>query len=156
MPKVDTQIVETRLTLRSRLADLTLVWPWVAALAAEYAIPADTLYAIDLCLEEAISNIVRHGYGDESNRTIDVDFLPDRENSLTFTVEDTAPPFAPAEPIEPQELPASLGDFKPGALGIHLMRKFAGSVTYEQLPAGNRLTLCFPVDTAKPGVLPIE
>ena len=37
---------EPRLTLQSQLEDLTLVWPWVEALAVRYSIPADTQFAI--------------------------------------------------------------------------------------------------------------
>jgi anti-sigma regulatory factor (Ser/Thr protein kinase) len=46
-------------------------------------------------------------------------------------------------------MPSSVEDVKPGGLGIQLMKKFATTVNYEQLPGGNRLTLGFQVGTAK-------
>jgi anti-sigma regulatory factor (Ser/Thr protein kinase) len=136
---------ETRLTLESRLADLARVWPWVDELAAEYGIPADTRYAIDLCLEEALSNIIRHGYAGEPGHDIAICFTPRGENGLTFSIRDHAPPFAPGEPAESWEAPASIDQIEAGGQGIRLMRKFAGALAYEQLPDGNRLTISFPV-----------
>lgn len=138
---------EPRLTIQSRLDDLVLLWPWIESLAADYSIPANTLYAIDLCLEEALSNIIRHGYQGRPGRPITVEFAQyDRE--VEFTVEDQAPPFNPlAQPeTTPATAPASINDFPVGGLGIGLMRKFAGSLAYQRLAAGNRLTMRFPLD----------
>ena len=58
----DTVKPESRLTLKSQLDDMAALWTWVEAIVAEYAIPPDTAFAIHLCLEEAISNVIRHGY----------------------------------------------------------------------------------------------
>src|SRR5580698_3630589 len=63
---------EPLLTLKSQIEDLTLVWPWVEALAARYSIPAETQFAIELCLEEALSNIIRHGYPGHANQSISI------------------------------------------------------------------------------------
>ena len=73
MPAEDTAKPAPRLTLQSQLDDMARLWPWVEALAAEYAIPANTEFDIHLCLEEAISNVIRHGYGGQPNHTITVD-----------------------------------------------------------------------------------
>lgn len=147
---------EPPLTLKSQLEDLTLVWPWVEALAARYSISADTQFAIQLCLEEALSNIVRHGYRGQPNQSITiactVECAPAGVDNgdagkIVFTVEDHAPPFdplapsaatAPARAVNSQEL-------LPGGQGIRLMRKFANRLAYQPLPSGNRLTLAFAI-----------
>ena len=97
MPEMCANKAEARLTLKSQIQDLALLWPWLDALALEYKIPANTLFAINLCLEEAISNVIRHGYAGQPNNTITVDCTPAAENWLTFIVEDSAPHFAPAD-----------------------------------------------------------
>jgi anti-sigma regulatory factor (Ser/Thr protein kinase) len=56
------------LTLRSELVEVARVPPWVEKLAARHALPERTQFAMDLCLEEAISNVIRHGYSGESNQ----------------------------------------------------------------------------------------
>lgn len=140
-----------RLTLRSRLGDLALLWPWVEALAQEHAIPVDTQFAIQLCLEEAVSNVVRHGYGGQPDRSIVLECVaeqaPDRGRQLAFVVEDEAASFDPLapSPAEKAPAPASVEELRPGGQGIRLLHKFAGSLDYEQLAGGNRLTIRFAI-----------
>ncbi len=66
----------------------------------QYSIPAETQFAIQLCLEEALSNIIRHGYRDQPNQPITVDCATTRRlpQELVFTIEDQAPPFDPLAP----------------------------------------------------------
>ena len=150
MPGEDTVMPAPRLTLQSRLDDLALLWPWVEALAAEHAIPADTRFAIHLCLEEALSNIIRHGYRGEPNHAITVDCTvncePEGVHELAFLVEDQAPPFDPlALALEEAPIPASIDELRPGGRGIRLLRAFAGSLDYRRLAGGNRLTIRFAI-----------
>jgi serine/threonine-protein kinase RsbW len=148
-PGEDTVVPLSRLTLQSRLDDLALVWRWVEALAAEHAVPADTQFAIHLCLEEALSNIIHHGYRGEPNHAITVDCTvdcaPGGAHELTFVVEDQAPPFDPLAPsaVEEAPVPASIDELRPGGQGIRLLKKFAGSLAYQRLAGGNRLTIRF-------------
>ena len=136
-----------RLILASRLEDLALVTPWVGALAAEYAIPAETEFAIHLCLEEAISNIVRHGYREQSKQLITVDFALSPTGGMEFRIEDHGPPFDPLDPslIATAPTPASIEEIPLGGRGLRLMRKFAGNLAYERLADANRLTIGFPL-----------
>lgn len=132
--------VRRRLQLTSSLAELTRVTPWVGELAAEYAISTDTRFAIELCLEEVLSNIVRHGYRGEAGQALSVEFWC-TEQSLIFVVEDSAPTF---EPIRPGDAAVEdLDTMTPGGQGIRLLYRFATAVLYERLVRGNRLTMEF-------------
>jgi len=145
----DASSPEPRLTLKSQLEDLALVLPWVEAIAAHYSVPGDVQFAIELCLEEALSNIIRHGYQGHANQSISVacgvEHRPSDAAELVFTIEDHAQPFDPlalfAEATVPA--PASFEDFPPGGQGIRLMRKFSSRLDWQQLPNGNRLVLGF-------------
>ncbi len=142
-PSLNSTAPEPRLTLKGHLEDLVRVWPWVEELAAIYSIPADTKFAIQLCLEEALSNIVRHGYGSQPNQSITVECAP-AAAELVFTVEDHAPSFDPfAAVLRPA--PTSIQELEPGGQGIRLMQKFASRLEYQRLPDGNRLTLAFTI-----------
>lgn len=133
------------LTLAGRLQELTTVWPWVEALAAAYGIPDTILFSVNLCLEEALSNIVRHGYGGGSSLPIHVEFVPEPPDRFEFVIEDQAPPFDPLKFSGDEEtiVPEPSFDLEPGGHGIRLLRKFAGTLDYEQLKDGNRLTIGF-------------
>lgn len=145
---------EPRLTLKGQLEDLTLVLPWLEAIAAHYSLHADTEFAIQLCLEEALSNIIRHGYRGQANQSISItctiECVPagaenEDAGELVFTIEDHAPPFDPlAAYIDaPTPAPVSFDDFPPGGQGIRLMRKFSSRLAWQQLANGNRLTMGF-------------
>ena len=123
-----TTMPESRLTLDSRLDDLALFWPWVEALAAEYAIPPATKFAIDLCLEESLSNIIRHGYGGGAGQPIFVDFA-NSGDGWTFTIEDRSPHFNPLELEDEKPAPATFDELQAGGRGINLLKQFAGTLT---------------------------
>ncbi|HTX75470.1 MAG TPA: ATP-binding protein [Terracidiphilus sp.] len=147
MSENSAQSIPEKLTLRSRLEDLACVFPWVESLAAAYAIPAGKLFAMNLCLEEVLSNIVRHGYRCDPDQTMTVEFARNGDREFSFIVEDSAPHFRPFDPAVPLEdvAPAALEDIVPGGNGIRLLRKFADSVKWEPLEPGNRLTIGFVV-----------
>ncbi len=139
--------IPKRLTLRSRLEDLAMVFPWVESLGEAYTLPDNTIFAMNLCLEEALSNIVRHGYRGDPNQTMTVEFERNGEREAAFVVEDSAPHFRPFDPAVAQEDAAisSLEDLVPGGNGIRLMRQFADRVEWEPLEHGNRLRIGFAI-----------
>ncbi len=143
-----------RLTLTSRLTDLARVWPWVDSLAAEYSIPEATSFAIHLCLEEALSNVIRHGYRGEPDHTIELAFALSPGNGLTFTIDDSAPHISPEDLAQARRVSdeiqnAAFVDLIPGGHGLSLMHKFSGSLSWEKLPKGNRLIIGFPVNESR-------
>jgi anti-sigma regulatory factor (Ser/Thr protein kinase) len=134
------------LTLRSRLSDLAPIAPWIERLGLQHAIPHNVRFAMNLCLEEALSNIIRHGYNNAPDRFITVRFSAPRENSFAFVIDDDAPHFNPLElPDAPPVAPSdSLTHDAPiGGQGLRLLRHFADTLQYEPKPVGNRLTIGF-------------
>lgn len=145
MPAEDTAKHVSRLTLKSQLDDMAALWPWVEALGVEYAIPADTLFGVHLCLEEAISNVIRHGYNGQPGSTLTVECESPNAHEVVFTIEDQAPPFDPLAPehVEVLAEPSPEDFLRPGGRGILLMRKFSNTMAYERLAGGNRLAIGF-------------
>jgi anti-sigma regulatory factor (Ser/Thr protein kinase) len=140
MPANPSSAPPSRLTLQSQLDDLARVWPWIETLSGAHGIPENTQFAVQLCLEEALSNIIRHGYRNRPGESVTVDCALDENRELTLTVEDQGPPFDPLTAPEAEE---PIDHLKPGGRGIRLMRRFAGSLSYQRLPSGNRLTMRF-------------
>lgn len=133
---------EERLTLRSQIEELALVPPWIERLGTDYGLSGETQFAMNLCLEEVLSNIIRHGYASKPDRTITVRFSSAPDKSSLLVVEDEAPKF---NPLAADEIPVeeTLDGRRIGGLGIRLVRNFASSVDYEATPAGNRLSMGF-------------
>ena len=130
------------LTLTSDLADLTRVGPWLDELTSLYGIVPGARFAIELCLEEALSNVIRHGYGEEPGHRLTVSCAVAEPSQLVFTIQDEAPGF---NPLEQPVLPAlGPGDaFRLGGQGIRMLHKFAHTLDYEAGAPGNRLVLGF-------------
>ena len=135
-----------RLELDSRLTDLCRVWPWTEAWASEHGLAEQTRFALHLCMEEALANVVLHGYKNEPGHPILVG-CSIADGWVAFTIEDQAPPFEPVDPglAKQAEQPEDIEQMEPGGNGIRLLHRFAGSLEYERLPHGNRLTIGFPL-----------
>ena len=145
---------EERLTLHSRLSDIAQLPVWVESIASRHAIPSDMHYAMDLCLEEVLVNIIRHGYGRESDLPIRVVFKTPRPGNYLFIVEDDAPPFDPLAAPALSALDPS-DDIRVGGQGIRLLRRFADTLDYQPTPTGNQLYIGFSTDSSikRPNVL---
>jgi serine/threonine-protein kinase RsbW len=135
-------ITGERLDLQGRISELARIPPWIERLASLYAIPDSTQFAMNLCLEEVLSNIIRHGYSSDPDRSISVQFATASKENFVFVVEDEAPPF---NPVESPELPAldGLENDRIGGQGIRLLRQFADSLEYQATASGNRLRIGF-------------
>jgi anti-sigma regulatory factor (Ser/Thr protein kinase) len=131
---------EERLTLSSRIADLALLPPWIERLASLHVIPEDSKFAVNLCLEEAISNVIRHGYANEEGHPILIRFSRGENHALLIMIEDQAPAFNPLL-VDDSLGEEALESRRTGGLGIRLLRTFASSLKYERVHSGNRLTI---------------
>ena len=98
-----------------------------------------TCFDLKLVVDEACSNVVRHGYAGREGR-IGVTFERLGEE-VVLTIVDRAPPFHPDEAPAPN-LDAPASERKPGGLGWHLIKSMVDRITYESdATNGNRLTL---------------
>jgi serine/threonine-protein kinase RsbW len=131
-----------QLTLRSQLSELARIPAWVADLRLRHSISENVQFAIDICLEEALSNVIRYGYAGTGDGRLVVSFAAPRERYFEFVVEDEAPRF---NPLEELDLPALKPneEIRVGGQGIRLLRQFADAIEYERTSTGNRLRLGF-------------
>ena len=132
-----------QLELRSRLSDMVQLHPWIETLASRHSIPSDMQFAIELCLEEVVSNVIRHGYaGAAEDSWVIVRFTMLRAGDFEFIVDDEAPRFNPLNAPEPKVIDSD-EEIRVGGQGIRLVRQFANAVEYEETPTGNRLRMSF-------------
>jgi anti-sigma regulatory factor (Ser/Thr protein kinase) len=133
---------EERLVLHVQLSEIARVADWVERLASQYAIAESTQFAINLCLEEVLSNIILHGLKGHHGRTVVLHFSATQKGRFLFVVEDDAPRF---NPLEQQPLPALSPnqEIRIGGQGLRLLQEFADTLEYEPTPTGNRLKIGF-------------
>jgi anti-sigma regulatory factor (Ser/Thr protein kinase) len=98
-------------------------------------------FAIQVCLEEAVANIIMYSTTTDDRLEIVVE-VERRDRTLVARIEDNGSAFDPTQVPRPP-VPASLAEAKVGNLGIHLMRSFASGLHYERRDSRNRLTMQF-------------
>ena len=128
-----------RLVLRNNLGELRRLAVWVERWT-QGGVPPNLLFALQLCLEEAVANVIMYGATDgELKIAIE---LERRDRTLVARIEDNGQPFDPTL-VASHPLPSTLKGAKIGDLGIHLVRRFASRVDYERRHGRNCLTLRF-------------
>jgi anti-sigma regulatory factor (Ser/Thr protein kinase) len=95
--------------------------------------------AINLVLDEVITNIIDYGYDDQAEHEIRVTMAVEGDR-LTIEVEDDARPFDPLK-AAPPDLDLPLEERPVGGLGIHIMRSLMDAVEHQRRNDRNVLTM---------------
>ena len=114
---------------------------WVRDISYRLALPDDITSRLDLCLEEAVHNIISYGYSDQGPHQIDVKISYDAD-SLALEVEDDGIAFDPLS-VPVLVRASTLAEAKIGGWGVHLIREFSDHCRYERRGEKNRLKLLF-------------
>jgi serine/threonine-protein kinase RsbW len=130
------------LSISVRLAELAEVYAWIDEAADGLDLPRQARVALQIVAEEAVSNVIRHGYPAGQPEPADriLLLLEDTDDAVTLTIEDRARPFDPTTFALPAPA-ASLEETVPGGHGIRLIRRKAAAMGYERRNGINRLTL---------------
>jgi anti-sigma regulatory factor (Ser/Thr protein kinase) len=115
---------------------------WLDGIAISNDLPADTVFALQVCAEEILTNIVRHC--GSSGPQIEIDVRVDPHHVELVIVDD-------GEAFDVASAPArtaqgDLATMQPGGLGIKLIQSFASSLRYERVPQGNQLHVTIDID----------
>jgi serine/threonine-protein kinase RsbW len=122
------------------LNNLETICDYVTSYAKQAGLNEAETYAVQLAVDEASTNIIEHGYGQECPEMIDIT-CEVIENGLKIVIYDDAEPFNPESVPEP-EMNVSLEELKPRGLGIYLIRQMMDEVHYEPTQdRGNTLTM---------------
>ncbi|HUB96378.1 MAG TPA: ATP-binding protein [Stellaceae bacterium] len=130
-----------RLVLRRDLAEMTRVARFVDDVVQRAGWRKALVFPLQLCLEEAVSNVIRHGVVRRGDPAIRV-ALADHGGRVVASVEDDGEAFDPTA-IPPQPIAPSLADCPTGGFGVGLMRRFAVRIAYARVGASNRLVFEF-------------
>jgi serine/threonine-protein kinase RsbW len=122
------------------LAEMPRLAAWVAEQAAELGLEGRQLYAIELCLEEVVANLLLHAEPSGEAPiavTVRLETAP-----LRLVVEDDATPF---DPTAATALPRgqTLEEVGAGGLGLALVQSFSAWREYAREAGRNRLVLGF-------------
>lgn len=110
---------------------------WTDHVVTGLALKGRLAYALRLCLEEAVANLVMHATPRPDRNSGDIDLVVERSgDQCVLTIIDRCIPFDPRTAAQPAHDPDRIG----GA-GIGLLHHFADAVEYEVQPDANCLTI---------------
>ncbi len=106
-------------------------------------------FALRLCAEEALANVVTHAWAEGDHRI--VLGLAVAADQVELTVEDDGRPFDPVAAPAPAQA-ATLADAAAGGRGLILIRSYADRLAYRREGGRNRLIMGFMLTGGKSGL----
>lgn len=104
-----------------------------------HEVPSRTLYAVNLALDELVTNVILYGFDTPQGRRVTVR-IATGGGELVASVLDDGKAFNPLE-VKPPDLDAPLEQRDLGGLGIHLVRSLMDHVSYSRDEEKNVLTV---------------
>ena len=128
-----------RQDFKAHLDDLEEIREFVGASAQALGLAPIGVEEMQLCVDEAATNIVQYGY---ANRQGGLSIEVSRQNDqLVIRIMDDAVPFDPGSVAQP-DLDIPLHDRPIGGMGVHLIRTLTDSWSHSFRPGGgNELVL---------------
>lgn len=128
-----------RLTLPSRFDAIEAARLSVLRFLAAHAPSARALFAVELVLEEALTNVIKYAFRDSGLHHIDLTVGIDK-GEIVLQFEDDGVAFDPLQAPEPK-VPSVIDEAVPGGLGIKLLRRSCSSAEYRRLGDRNVLVV---------------
>jgi len=127
------------LRITTAAADLARLYPWLDEVAGQLGISDPLLGRMHVALEEAVMNVVMHGFDSPDGQEILIRLAA----GPALTVEDAGREFNPI--TAPEKTPPPGGE--PGGLGLKLLRHYC-QLTYRRAAGRNILTMHFDANPA--------
>jgi anti-sigma regulatory factor (Ser/Thr protein kinase) len=131
--------LERRLTVSGRYPEIRKICQFVAEGAAAAGFDDDTVFHLELCCDEASTNIIEHAYGGEGIGRIDVITTTD-DQAFTVRLQDKGRPFNPETVPAPPDINGDLAagasaddlsqQLQVGGLGLHFIRNLMDEVYF--------------------------
>ena len=126
-------------TLKNQLSEVGKLEEILEKFGRNQHIPNGILSAMNLGLEEVLTNIISYGFQDTQEHKISLRLILEK-NALMAEVEDDGIPFNPLN-VQGPDITLSIEDRPIGGLGIHLTKKMMDAIEYERRDGKNLLRL---------------
>lgn len=142
-------VKQRALTIPGRYDEVKRLCEFVSAGAAEAGLEDDAIFQIELCCDEAATNIIEHAYGGEDVGDILCTYEVS-DTTFTVTLHDHGRPFDPQQVKPPpvfdstaSQTPGEVSDqLQVGGLGLHFIRNLMDEVYFTFDPdGGNTLVM---------------
>jgi serine/threonine-protein kinase RsbW len=115
--------VSDKLTLPAQLERIDDARRWATGRGRQAAVDEETIQDLEVAMTEALSNTIRHGYGPDSQHSIELSLEIDRDR-ISLSILDRGEPFDPAAR---REIDFDRG--QEGGYGLYLMEQLTDEVS---------------------------
>jgi serine/threonine-protein kinase RsbW len=129
---------QVSLTIRSDINEIPRVSSALEAVMGNHGFPEEDILDTQLAVEEAVTNIIMHGYKDAPGEILVL--CRASKGIVEIQLEDRAIPFDPLSLPEP-DLDGDIEDRQIGGLGIFLVRRVMDEILYRYEDGKNILVL---------------
>lgn len=130
--------LESSFTFRRDVREVGHVSGFIRLFAREHAIDPDAQFAVDLAVEELITNMIK--YNPDGSPEIAIGLEKSDGRLIVTLCETDSPEFDPTERTA-VDVTASLADRTPGGLGLHLVHRVVDEIYYEHERRRNTIRL---------------
>lgn len=121
-----------KLKISSITENLEIIREFINKIARKAGFSDEGADQIELAVDEACTNVIKHAYHFDSKRMLDISVLVDKEK-IEIIVTDKGSGFDPDQLMAP-DIPKYAHEAKVGGLGIHLMKSLMDEVSYSFNP----------------------
>ena len=129
-----------QLKIPSLSDNLEIIREFVSKIAAKAGFDDDAISKIELAVDEASANVIKHAYKESQRKPIDIMIKIDPEK-LTVIVSDRGKGFN-ASKLKDPDMKEYLAKMRVGGLGIYLIRTLMDEVDFKSEPGkGNQVKM---------------
>lgn len=121
-----------RLKVSSITENLEIIREFINRIARKAGFSEEGADQIELAVDEACTNVIKHAYHFDSKRMLDISVLVDKEK-IEIIVTDKGSGFDPDQ-LAPPDIPKYAHEARVGGLGIYLMKTLMDEVSYSFNP----------------------
>lgn len=129
MPKIENKYM---LKVPSQTDNLELIREFVSRVAAKVGFDDEDVNKIELAIDEACTNVIKHAYGKDTKKPIDIAIKLDYDK-FTVIVTDQGKGFN-LKNIKTPDMKEYLAEMRIGGLGIFLMKNLMDEVDFDVKP----------------------
>lgn len=129
-----------RIQITSNPVELPGVRDFFRDWTAAHGWPEDQIADIVLAVDEALSNVIRHGYDGRPGEEIEINVKAIRDDELGEGLEIRIRDFGKQVPLD-KICGRDLDDLRPGGLGVHIIRSVMEHAEYAHAPDGGMTLL---------------
>jgi serine/threonine-protein kinase RsbW len=130
---------ELSFTLRNERSEIARMFAMLEEFCQANGLSEDDMFNVRLVLDEAVINVIVHGYEDAAEHLINVS-LRVADDVLSIHIDDDGVPYNPLDaPLPRFDLP--IEQRRIGGLGVHIMKTLARTVNYHRDDGRNNLDI---------------